>query len=187
MAKNKKDKLPVIYNIDKLSLEIDYDKLADAIVKAQEKAREDVKEKETKKETGGNNKNKIRRFFVAVWEILKGEKSKDGSFLAAPYVIIVSLFFKILFWLGIISAIAIVGTTIKTMNTFLWQGQDILKNILYILTELSAVIVTLLFSLIFKGAANDMGNENDKNYAVNAFSGIVCFVALIVAIIALNK
>ena len=41
MAK-KKDKPQVINNIQELNLEIDYDKLAEAIVKAQEKSEKDT-------------------------------------------------------------------------------------------------------------------------------------------------
>ena len=48
MAK-KKDKPQVINNIQELNLEIDYDKLAEAIVKAQEKSEEEKKPKDNLK------------------------------------------------------------------------------------------------------------------------------------------
>ncbi len=61
MAK-KKDKPQVINNIQELNLEIDYDKLADAIVKAQEKA--DNNANQSKKFTSG-------MFSMSVFVILR--------------------------------------------------------------------------------------------------------------------
>jgi NADH:ubiquinone oxidoreductase subunit 6 (subunit J) len=52
-----------------------------------------------------------------------------------------------------------------------------------------ALICVLLFliSVMFRGAANDIKREKDRNYIVALFSGIVSFVALIISIIALYR
>ena len=46
-------------------------------------------------------------------------------------------------------------------------------------------VLTFLISLLFKGAANDIKREEDRNYIVALFSGVVSFVALIISIVAL--
>ena len=70
MAK-KKDKPQVINNIGELNLEIDYDKLAEAIVKAQEKSAElNVIESRPAEKTG---------FWRAIWLILCNKETKTGN------------------------------------------------------------------------------------------------------------
>ncbi len=67
MAK-KKEKSQVINNIENLNLEIDYDKLAQAIVKAQEKSEE--KENKPKRKIG---------FWKAIGKIILNKEDKNGK------------------------------------------------------------------------------------------------------------
>ena len=82
MGKNqgKKNKPQVVNNIQKLNLEIDYDKLAEAIVKAQEKGEEEANK--NKKFTSG-------AFSVTTSVVLRVVAVLGGLLsLASPFVII---------------------------------------------------------------------------------------------------
>jgi hypothetical protein len=45
----------------------------------------------------------------------------------------------------------------------------------------------LTFALLLRASANEFDKEKDRNYIISVFSGIVSFVALIVALVALFK
>ena len=47
--------------------------------------------------------------------------------------------------------------------------------------------MSILFGTILIGSANEIEREKDRNYIADVFSGIIGFVALIVALIALYK
>ena len=65
MAK-KKEKTQVINNIKELNLEIDYDKLADAIVKAQTKQKEPNEKKKNFREKAMSFSNSALYFFIYI-------------------------------------------------------------------------------------------------------------------------
>lgn len=173
-----RNKPQTINNISQLNLEIDYDKLAEAIVKAQEKA------KDEKTKSGTNGKP---RFFSAIWSIIKGEKSKDGRFLSAPFALIISLLYRAIAIFGLIAIVVLCVATGMSAVKVSWQGWSILANIFVIGIMLVVAVTIFLYMLLFWGAANDVKHEKDKNYVVSVFSGLVSVAALIVAIIALYK
>ena len=175
---SKKEKAAVVNNIKELNLEIDYDKLAEAIVKAQEKA------KDEKTKSGTNGKP---RFFSAIWRIIKGEKSKDGRFLSAPFALIISLLYRAIAIFGLIAIVVLCVATGMSAVKVSWKGWSILANIFVIGIMLVVSVTIFLYMLLFWGAANDVKHEKDKNYVVSVFSGLVSVAALIVAIIALYK
>lgn len=175
---SKKEKAAVVNNIKELNLEKDYDKLAEAIVKAQEKA------KDEKTKSGTNGKP---RFFSAIWSIIKGEKSKDGRFLSAPFAIIISAVYRIIAIFGIIAVVLLLIATVLALRQVSWLGWNIASNIMGILFALTMSITVFLYMVLFWGAANDVRHEKDKNYVISVFSGLVSVAALVVAIIALYK
>ena len=174
----KKEKTPIINNIKELNVDIDYDKLADAIVVAQKKAIE--------KENENAEAKKKENIFSAIWKILKGKKSDDGRYISAPFVVIVSLFYRIIALFGFLALIVfdIVGITSLVRSPWNEAGR-IFINILSIIFIVLISICVFLFSIMFWGAANDIEYEKDKNYILGTFSGLISVAALIVAIIAL--
>ncbi len=174
----KKDYKTTINNINQLNLEIDYDKLADAIVRANEKAKFLSESTENEKKT---------RFFPAIGRIIKGEKSKDGRFLSAPFAEIISVIFRGIAIFGIIAVILYDIATVMALLQVSWHGWNIAINILGILVAIAISITVFLYMIIFWGAANDVKHEKDKNIVISVFSGLVSVAALIVAIIALYK
>lgn len=159
MAK-KKDKPQVINNIGNVNFEIDYDKLADAMVKAQAKAAQQAE-----------------------------SSSTDAKMTTGFFAFISNLFFNVAGWvIAILSvslgiAVWIVGA--KELN---WQGTSnfILNSfVLFVIT--AVLVVSLLVSIMMIGAAKEVKQSRDKNFVVSVFSSLTGLVALIVALIALFK
>lgn len=165
--------------VGKIELETDYDKLAEAIIKAQKKASDT-------KETEENTKGK-KNLFVNILRILRGDKSKDGRLLAAPFVFLIQCIFRMTTIIGVLLLILFDVGFVKYLISSQWQGIVIFTNILLILFVILASAAVLLFMVLFWGAANDVEREKDYNYVVSVFSGLVSLAALIVAIIALHK
>jgi len=146
----RKDKTPVVNHIRNVNVEIDYDKLAEAIVKAQEK------------------------------QSLKYSVTREWmKFLVTPVL-----------W-GITAITGLLGIA------FTWQGGATFAEALQKSAEewitdacisgLGFVIGLFLIGVaFFTGAsAREINKENDKNFVVAVFSGVVSLVALVVSLIAL--
>ena len=176
---SKKEKTAVVNNIKEINLEIDYDKLAEAIVKAQKKAAES-------KESEINTKEK-RNIFKTIWKILRGERSKDGRMLSAPFEIFISSLYRTIAIMGFIMIVIFDISAVIVLTKMSWQGLAILSNVISIILTISISFIGFLCMVLFWGAANEVEHEKDKNYVVGVFSGIVSVAALIVAIIALFK
>ena len=168
----------VVYNIKKVSNELDYDKLAEAIVKAQERANQ------SETETTEKQKTSLCR---AIWRILKGETSKDGRFLSVPFAFLISTLYRLVASIGFIFLIFFDLKAVIALTKMTWAGWSIGINAFIIIFMISVSIIALLYLLIFWGAANDIEHEKDKNYVISVFSGLVSVAALIVAIIALYR
>ena len=175
MAK-KKDKPQVINNIKEIKLEIDCDELAEAIVRAQKKSEEIIEEKDDG-DIG---------FWTSIWYIIRNKKKTNGDLLAASMSMLMSLVFNIL-----ALAFAIVGGILvfyffKTVWDFFVErlNWDLIP---YAMIYASFGCASALLGLLMRGIANDISWENNKNYTVSVFSGIVSFAALIVALVALFK
>jgi predicted neutral ceramidase superfamily lipid hydrolase len=153
MAKKKKE--TQVVNVQNLNLEIDYDKLADAMVRS----------------LNTSEKEKDVRTHVLT--------SSMAVFLAVLFgVIFVALvFMAILVGVAYFNAITTDSWIAMTTN-MQWSVSIILW--LAIIVMVSAAIVMLL-------SAIEIWKEKDKNYILSAFSGIVGFAALIVALIALVR
>ena len=174
MAK-KKDKPQVINNIKEIKLEIDCDELAEAIVRAQNKSDEISEESDT--DIG---------FWESIWYVIRNKKKTNGDLLAASMSMLMSLVFNIL-----ALAFAIVGGILvfyffKTVWDFFVErlNWDLIP---YAMIYASFGCASALLGLLMRGIANDISWENNKNYIVSVFSGIVSFAALIVALVALFK
>ena len=156
MAK-KKDKPQVINNIRELNLEIDYDKLAEAIVKAQNEADKPL---ESKKSFVSNS----FLFWIALF-------FKVASILGI---------------VGCMIGVAVLGLyaiDIAVWNTL----NDIIANVFTLVMFLLLFIAFAAYCIVMWRAGKEIEQEKDKNFIVAVFSGIVSFAALIVALVALFK
>lgn len=155
MAK-KKNKPQVINNIQEQNLEIDYDKLAEAIVKAQ--------------------------------EISEDKANKKRKFTSGSFAMIVMVAFYIFSFLSGLLALLLFLAPIIFWNTLQWGGfTNIFTSISTIAFCIVFAIILGLYMVLLWKAAKEIETEKDRNYIISVFSGIVSFVALIVALVALFK
>ena len=89
--------------------------------------------------------------------------------------------------IGLVTLIMGIVVVIEMAIKMNWCWAECFTNIAAILVMLSCLVIVAVYSLIFRGAANDIKYEEDRNYIVAVFSGIVSFVALIISIIALYR
>ena len=155
---SKKDrKQPVVNNIQELNLEIDYDKLAEAIVKAQ-----------NNNVTTDKNESK---YTTKTFASLISLSFRSVSIMLLPIIVIIGLAMK--------HAI----TEIMVWDNF----SLIFVNIMCTILVSSIAFVLGIYSAVLWKSAKEIEIEKDKNYIVSVFSGIVSFAALMVALIALFK
>ena len=70
----------------------------------------------------------------------------------------------------------------------MWSGAEtIIGNIITIGFIAVICVMVGLFAYRLEGAADEIKKERDKYYIVSIFSGLVGFVALVIAVIALLK
>ena len=172
MAK-KKDKPQVINNIQELNLEIDYDKLANAIVRAQNQS----STIESYNEDG----------YEYVCKTLSGKTKRNyfsfsiGQFISWLFYVIAG---------GVVYLSVMFDSAIKEYyyNLSLAENHSVLFSKI---TSIAAAIVFFLISMltfcILFNIAREIKKEKDRNYIISVFSGIVSFAALIVALVALIK
>ena len=131
--------------------------------------------------------NQKTGFWKAAWGTIKGERQGDGNYTARFMAEILSAGLNLLALMGAITCVVGIVVIIQTAVKMNWNEAEIYTNIAAILCVLVCLIIVVLYSLIFRGAANDIRFEKDRNYIVAVFSGIVSFVALIISIIALYR
>lgn len=167
MAK-KKDKPQVINNIQELNLEIDYDKLAEAIVKAQNVS------------TIQENDPEDEETFLD--KAIDGKIPK-GKLFSQSLSKLMKWFFYILAVTSVVLVLWFWWLTYGYITPFTWN----LENIMVIAAAIILAMFDTFFVIIVWKIGSELGLEQDKNYIVSVFSCVVSLVALIVALIALFK
>ena len=170
MAK-KKDKPQIINNIKELNLEIDYDKLAEAIVKANKKSKE------------ANRPVPRIGFWSAVWKTILNKEAKSGKRTAMLLAEIMAAIFNAMAIFGVLFAVVTFIAIVKQVD---WSANGWSLGLYGFFTGMLTVTM-LLISLIFRAIANEIGAEKDRNYIATLFFGFTSFASLIVALIALFK
>lgn len=180
MAKKKRN--TVVNNIDTVNVEIDYDKLAQAIVKANKLVgNKDVSDEE-------KDPQKKLNLFKAIVQILKGDQDKNGRLLSNSFVLLLTLFFKTMAVAGFLFSLVTIGIYVYYLTEASWSAfSSIVSNIFLLIPVFSVSYCIFLYSVLMWGAGNDIKKEKDKNYIISVFSGITGLAALIVSFIALMK
>ena len=172
MAK-KNDKPQVINNIQELNLEVDYDKLAEAIVKAQNALT--IQENDCEDEESFLDK------------AIDGKIPK-GKFFSQTLSKIMQGFFYVLAVVSVLFVLYFGWMVIYYLHAVSWDGfENISENIFFIALLGLLIIFDVVFVFFTVKIANEIGEEQDKNYIISAFSSVVSLVALIVALVALFK
>ena len=181
----RKRRSTIIKNIESINMEIDYDKLAEAIAKANNKQNTKIKKQE--EEINFSTKEKFRIFKKGIVQIITCKNKTESALTTGFFAILVSFLFRALALFGVFAFAALIIGLFDTCRGMTWAGLQFLPNIFTILTTILIGIALLIYSLIIWGSATEIENEKDKNYIISVFSGIVTFVALIVAFIALKN
>ena len=178
----KKSNSRVINNIDNLNLEIDYDKLVQAIVRANLESENLKKEK-----IQTNQKVTFKRFRELVWGIIINKKQSNGEMISGLFSIVICSFFNIIAILGVcLMVLGTIGSIITAIN-FPWSINTVFNNIFGIVLMIIILAIVAMLSLLCRASANEISVETDRNYIIDVFSGVVSFVALIVSLVALIK
>lgn len=151
--------------------EIDYNKLAEAIVKANEVSKAESQHSE-----------KIG-FWKAVWKIIRNKESKNGKRTAALLAEVMALLFNAVSIICVISSLLIILAAIFALD---WNIEAS-KLIMQIVAVFIPIVFLLPTSLIFRAIANEIGAEKDRNYITTLFFGFTSLASLIVALLALFK
>lgn len=151
--------------------EIDYDKLAEAIVKANEVSKAESQHSE-----------KIG-FWKAVWKIIRNKESKNGKRTAILLAEIMATFFNVAALIGLaFSGLILIGSIFG-----LKWNVEITQIIIQVAATAILILFVLAISLIFRCIANEIGAEKDRNYITTLFFGFTSLASLIVALVALFK
>lgn len=182
-------------NLDKeiKEKEIDYEKLAEAIVKAQIKAKEieeqeaekQIKEKKEKwnEKTGYTKVKNAKGFLKCVGYVkfffrilLFGKKYEIQNtnllLVKSLYICIIQIMKMLLYGLTIFLGISIFYSFSKKTFEFNWVW-------------IPHTFLSFLLARIFSLAAHEVEHIDDKNYMLALFSAITSFIAMVLAIIAL--
>lgn len=168
--------------INNYNNDIDYDKLAEAIVKAQRKAEEfDFEEVESE------TKVTLLDIVKAVY-LLLFNKSETKGLTNDIFAMLTSLLFKGIGTLGVVFSPIVIIACLYFAYDLDWTFDVVFNNLIYLFSyTLIAGFAGLIFmfSVMLIGASREIQKEKDKNYIIAIFSGVVSFAALVVALIAL--
>lgn len=166
-------------------MEIDYDKLAEALVKANNN--QNIKLVAQEEEINLSKKEKFKIFRKGIIQIITCKNKTENALTTGFFAMIVSLLFRAIALFGVFAFVVLMQVLHDQCCGMTWVGLEIIPNIFIIATMGLIGIAILMYSLIVWGSATEVENEKDKNYIVSLFSSIVTFVALIVALIALKN
>lgn len=166
-------------NITIVNNEINYDKLAEAIVRANA----------TKQEVEEAPKEKIsvKEFWKTVGMIITNKKASNGQLAAGLLSVPMSVLFNTLAVVAVLAMIGGIIAIVKTAFSFSWSAELFFSNVIVILFCFLLIVFVAVLALYFRGVANEIAAEKDRNYVVDVFSGLTSFAALIVALVALIK
>ena len=181
----RKRRSTIIKNIETVNMEIDYDKLAEAIVKANNKQNTELTKQE--EELNLSAKEKFRILRKGIIQIIKCKNKTENALTTGFFAMLVSFLFRAVAIFGVFAFVALISGLIDTCSGMTWAGLQFIPNIFTILTTILIGVAILMYSLVIWGSATEIENEKDKNYIISVFSGIVTFVALIVALIAFKN
>lgn len=161
------------------NIELDYDKLAEAIVKANRMAEEKSDIPEPIEKLG------LKRSLQAIFS---KKVNTNGKFLSSAMALFSAYLFRVIAGFGVLffgTGIYVIYGYCTNMN---WRAPySIVCNIMFVIFLVSLLLIVVLFSMVMFGAAKEIEQEKDKHYIVDVFSGVIGVLALIVALVTLLK
>lgn len=179
LIRQRKQEQKVVVNCN----EIDYEKLSSAIVKAQI---EYNSLKNSEEERVNDAVEEKIGFWKAVKIIILNERPGNGTMVSGILASIISLVFNIMaLLLAVLSIVFLVAGIGFIMGNIRMNSLDCFTAISLSILIVVLIVISFLIALLFRASANEIKAENDRNYIVSMFSGLVSFVALIIALVAL--
>lgn len=170
------------HNVFRSTMEIDYDKLAKAIVKAQQEA-EQQKEIENQQEENDNRKLSLRENLKLLGLIIRNKVDSNGTMTSIFFGWIMSLFFNLLAIFSLIILVIGIVASVIVYQDFTWSWNAAPGNIIIIGCCACFEVVVMIVAFIFRCVANEIGKEKDRNYIISVFSALVAFVALVITVV----
>ncbi len=139
--------------------------------------------KESKNIVTESKDKKVKfKFIKAIWLVIKGE-NENTDFTSGIFAYFLSVCFNFLAVLGGITIVAGSIVLFKEIFTIKWALSNLIGNILTVVTFIGILFICFLMSVMLRGAANEIEKEKDRNFVIAVFSGVVSFVALIIALV----
>lgn len=177
MGKKKRQNAPTPSTTVHVIADIDYDKLAETIIKAQQMP---------KQETPTVSISNIA-LIKKTWAILRGKKETDGHFVVGLFALLAALFLKAVSFLAAVTLLLLIVFLFFSVINMTWGWQFVWGNLASILMTIVIVLLTLLIAIITYIASIEIEKTEDRNLVFAVFSSLTSFVALIVALIALKN
>ena len=170
------------HNVFRSTIEIDYEKLAKAMVKAQQEA-EEQKEIERQQEENKTKKLSVCETLKIIWLIIVNKAESNGNMTAIFLGGILSLFFNLIALFGVgISILGIVASVI-VIKEFTWSLETMPDNVISITLCVCFELFIAVIAFVFRCIANEIEKEKDRNYVIAVFSAVVAFAALVVSVV----
>lgn len=204
----KKKQKTVVNNIDSVNIEIDYDKLAKAIVKAQQEAEEKIKvdnqqaEEKRRKEMmkkrledlscsnyfddNGTAKNRIA-IVKLIWNFIKCKETvlRDVTLLGDTVNGIVSMVFLLIEWALYLLSVGFVfyGIGQPIYNCVITNTFSFSQVSVFIISLSSALTLFVVSRLVIRTLKIECKYNKDSNYMLNFLAVIIAVFALLVSVV----
>jgi hypothetical protein len=147
------------------------------------------KKNKSKKTTAAEQKaSNTKDLFRGVWAVITNKQDTQGEFTKGTFVLLMSCLLNMCaIMLGLFS---VIGLCVAVYEVFALNWSTIatwINNLTAFIIMLFLCVLSFLFAVMLRGFANEVEREEDKNYIIALFSGIVSFVALIISLIALLR
>lgn len=144
-----------------------------------------VKKEDVKKQPKMSNVKAILR---GIWTVITNKQDTQGEFTKGTFVLLMSCLLNMCaFMFGLFS---VIGICVAVYEVFILDWSTItawISNVIAFIIMLFLCVLSFLFAVMLRGFANEVEREEDRNYIIAIFSGIVSFVALIISLIALIR
>ena len=160
------------------NIEFDYDRLAEAIVKANKMVEEKSDVPEPEEKIG---------FFKKVWWIIRNKKDVHYDMLSGLFTMPITALLNSIACIGGLTFLLGIPMLIYAAAIMLWEPGRIIQQIVGVFLIAVVLIDIALLSLIIRSAANEFAREKDRDFIIAVFSAVTGLVALIVALVALFR
>lgn len=130
----------------------------------------------------GNAKN----LFRGVWAVITNKQDTQSEFTKGTFILLMSYLLNMCACALVL--FSVIGVCALVYEVFVLDWSTIvawISNLTVLIIMLFLCSISFLFAIMLRGFANEVEREEDRNYIIALFSGIVSFVALIISLIAL--